>query len=1448
MADLILPDDDGTYIVRIFVSSTFLDMQRERDTLVRRTFPALRARFRARGIEVLEVDLRWGITQQQAESGATLSICLAEIDRCRPYFIGLIGERYGWIPPTDLLTAEVRSAFPAAATGMGRSMTELEVLHAISRDPAAVQNALFFMRDPAWVETLPEAERTVYVTADPTARAKHADFKAQIRASGAQIIEYGGPEAFGPAVEAALGGLLDARFPAIEAPDPFVKDGRLHEAYARERRGIHVGAGSAIEALDAWAFESSARPVVVTGPSGSGKSTLLVNWLHARRLTKPQDWVFAHYLGASPDSADPQLLLRRLWEYLNRVTGREVPVPSLDRPLMDVAAGLAERLSEAALEAAERGISLVIALDGLDKLTSEANLRWLPRTLPPPVRILASSLEGEALDATLDRGWTRVDVPPLGRDHAALLIERLLAAWGRSLSPERIDRILAHPLATNPLFVKSVLEELRYSATHARLDDRIDFYLRADDMPDLFARLLQRLEQDLGRDATAALLKPVWVSRSGLEEADIIEVSKVPPLVWAALRNGLGNSIRNQRGRITFGHDFLRRAVEERYLSGDEHKKQAHLDLAQHYRSAPVDPRWAEEYPYQLRAAQAWGPLKALLTDLDRIETLRTRGDVELLGYWLPLSERGHMPEWLLADAFFARVDVDREWSDSEIDLAFALESFFDVAGARGAGAERLDRACLAACQRRYGARHRRTLDSQSRLAETLLARGDLRGARDLWSSVLDAQTVSLGAEHEDTLSTLNNLAQAEKAMGRLTEAQSLQERALEAETRVLGADHASTLTSQNNLADLLAERGDLEGAEALFERVHAATSRLLGPEHPNTLATAHNLAGVVAARGNRARALELERKVLDVRVRLLGPEHPTTLTSVNNVAVNLLALGDLEGAEALQARVTEAIKRQAGPDHPDTLVALNNLAQMLDDRGRSVEALALFQEAHEGAERTLGPEHPSTLTILGNLASALRDRGDGAEARRYQERIVDVRRRRFGGDHPQTLVALNNLAHTLLSLGEPAAAVELAEEAASVSAARLGLEHPDTLNSHHNLAGALMARGQSERAIAIFERILASRTERLGPDHPDTLNTLSSVAHARQAVGDLAAAVQLRRKVYDGYTRRLGGVHADTLSAGAGLAGALTAAGELTEARDLLERARDTAAENLGANHPTTLAVATVLASTLKAAGELSPALQIEERTYSVRRDRFGPQHPDTLLARNNLAQTLHSNGAYAVAEPHFVELLAARERMNGPEHPDTLVTVVNLAQTRKGLGDIEGALRLEERALEALRRRLGEAHPLTLTAMSNLVGTHRFRGDLTSAEALETRVLRVRRRVLGPEHPDTLRSLNVLGEIYHALGDLESAVACLELATEGRRATLGAHHPDALTSQLSLGAVVWTRGDLERAHTLMHEAHGVSLQHWGADHALTVHAARALEALKIARTTSNPEPADRA
>ena len=47
--------------VRVFISSTFKDMQAERDHLVRFVFPKLRKELLHRRIHLIDVDRRWGV-------------------------------------------------------------------------------------------------------------------------------------------------------------------------------------------------------------------------------------------------------------------------------------------------------------------------------------------------------------------------------------------------------------------------------------------------------------------------------------------------------------------------------------------------------------------------------------------------------------------------------------------------------------------------------------------------------------------------------------------------------------------------------------------------------------------------------------------------------------------------------------------------------------------------------------------------------------------------------------------------------------------------------------------------------------------------------------------------------------------------------------------------------------------------------------------------------------------------------------------------------------------------------------------------------------------------------------------------------------------------------------------------------------------------------------------
>jgi len=115
----------ATRTFRVFVSSTFEDLQAERDALQRDVFPKLRKVCVENGARFQAIDLRWGVRDEAALDQQTMEICLREIERCqqtgiKPNFIVLLGDRYGWRPLPARIEAQEFESLLSAASQDGR--------------------------------------------------------------------------------------------------------------------------------------------------------------------------------------------------------------------------------------------------------------------------------------------------------------------------------------------------------------------------------------------------------------------------------------------------------------------------------------------------------------------------------------------------------------------------------------------------------------------------------------------------------------------------------------------------------------------------------------------------------------------------------------------------------------------------------------------------------------------------------------------------------------------------------------------------------------------------------------------------------------------------------------------------------------------------------------------------------------------------------------------------------------------------------------------------------------------------------------------------------------------------------------------------------------------------------------------------------------------------------
>ena len=916
--------------VRVFISSTFRDFGEERDLLVRQVFPTLRAKLKNRFVELVDVDLRWGITVEQAERGEVLPICLAEIDRSRPYFIGLLGERYGWIPEKDKYPSTLlRHRRWLKEHQGGKSITELEILHGVLNAPEMAGRARFYFRSSEYAQKM----RGEYLPASKEDRQRQQALKARIRTSPFPVVRYATPVDLARRLEEDLWQILDEEFPAESVPDTFEQESLRHEAYAAPRRRLYTGGDGYLKSLKRILKKNTSR-LLVTGKSGCGKSALLANASVGMHSTKVR--VFEHYLGASSDSADPVALVRRIIEYIRRVSESTESIPNDPQVLLD---SLPMWFSIASAHAQKTRTRWVFVLDALNSLVSHEDLRWLPKYLPARISLAISCLDGPVLEALHAKGpWECIKIEPLDPAGQERLLTEYLRRYNKTLPADLKVQALNHPLAGNPLWLKTLAEELRLFGSYEELEKRLTVLLgppkgknpnEAPAVDDIFEHVLERIDRDHGKKLVRNALTAIWPSRAGLSEPELLEIVDCPPALWAPIRYTLDEMLLESGGRITFAHDYLRTAVRSRYLPSIPLQRRAHRSLAKYFSSRPVDSRVAEELPHQWREAKAWSELVRTLTTLDIFEAMDSFVlPEEHLEYWLSIEAERKKPllEPSMRKAWSSWALPENESHTGEV--ASALEDFLSHAGRGLAGSfiSSLARKALAITEKTLGHEHPDTGARLNDLAHILFLKGDYAAAELLFRRALAITEKALGAEHPDTGTRLNNLALNLRDTGNYAAAEPLLRRALAIAEKSLGPEHPTTATCLNNLALNLHDTGDYAAAEQLLRRALTIAEKSLGPEHPDTGTRLNNLAGMLTEKGDYAAAEPLYQRALAIAEKSLGPEHPTTATCLNNLAGILGDKGDYAAAEPLLRRALAIAEKALGPDHPNTILALENL------------------------------------------------------------------------------------------------------------------------------------------------------------------------------------------------------------------------------------------------------------------------------------------------------------------------------------------------------------------------------------------------------------------------------------------------------------------------------------------------------------------------------------------
>lgn len=500
----------------IFLSSTFRDMHAERDFLRDHAFLRLAEQLRERCHYLETIDLRQGVeTNDVAEEAVremqVLKVCLDEIERSQPFFVALLGERYGWVPPTDRITAAAHDAgLPETVDIADKSVTELEILYGALENQDQRRRSWFYFRTldrsgmpPEIFSRFPAEEPND----NPDSPAgKLAALKNRIREEMPdRVRDYtlrwdprkqalAGLEVLDDLVARDLWADLDIETAGFlrEAPRTWQEaDARAVADFAMERTRGYVKRPAVTTSMLDHALSSDAPDaqwgMVVTGESGSGKSSLfgaVFNTLQARAAVG-DIVLISHAAGIFPLSGQVDRMLRRWVRELADLLGLPDPLEKtetdswvkdldyLGRPeespitiSEQIEKTFAELLGQVASQI--RVVVLIDALDQFETTVRAMHLNWLPKEWPANARLVATAIPCDASMVLEDRALcVGLPVQPVNREEAAAIAEKFYRErHHRDVNLRVLDALLDKELPDsrqahgNPLWLSLALQEM----------------------------------------------------------------------------------------------------------------------------------------------------------------------------------------------------------------------------------------------------------------------------------------------------------------------------------------------------------------------------------------------------------------------------------------------------------------------------------------------------------------------------------------------------------------------------------------------------------------------------------------------------------------------------------------------------------------------------------------------------------------------------------------------------------------------------------------------------------------------------------------------------------------------------------------------------------------------------------------------------------------------------
>lgn len=968
--------------IRVFISSTFRDMMGERDYLMRNIFPELKKVCKQNGIDFTEVDLRWGVTEEDAKKGKVIQICLHEIDKSRPYFIGILGERYGWIPDKNALAnyenitneySWIKEAFDNQL-----SITEMEIQYGVLENPAMKGNAFFYLRDK---NATPDND-DFFEKEGSLEYEKLKILKEKIKETkDFPVKEFDNLNTLGQLIYNDLYKLIISNTNSQSELTGLEKQRILQTNFINKRADFYIKQESNIKQLDNFIASDKNKLVLYSEP-GMGKSTLLSSWIKNKFKSDLEFPIVFHFAEADKSTNFVLQMLKRITSEISEIFNLNLKFnDSHPNPSSEVIKILSDdRINK----------KVVIVIDGLEILKYNeffAPLYWLPDSIPENIKLIISTNDMLLKQQLTNNHFDPIELNPMLVPQRKEFIEKFYSQYGKKLPEKLIKRILKDEISLNPLTLQIILDELRIFGVHEQLEERLNVYLAADGPVQLFERIIRRIEKDYDEDfegLTKNALALLAITNIGLSENEIISITDSAMLYWSPIQSSLENYLSRTGGKIKINNRWLKQAVINLYLSNENFYRELKYKLLinlEDNNNPELLIGEVDELLFELNEKERLGDF---ITNFQVFKTMIETGKFEkIMEYRKFLGD-----SFDLGNRFkehFNSIDIEKydktELTDSmlkiSVVLSFDQEKEIALYFIEKAYEIRSDY---------FGEKHVLTADALIRVADWKHQSAlELESEFKLISDEFEQNRKNYKKNDAKQISgKINNLK--EKFESRKKECIDHYKMAIEIIESSSYKTGIKIAGAYGALAKIYLEDKNLDEAKIYLEKQREFLTSAMGEDNP---------------------------ALSDVYL---------TLAQIDIIS------GDFEEAEAKINKAAELIEKAVGKENLTYIMVKRQLVELYNAWGKDEQALPLLIEVESHLSRSLGVSHPTVLATNFHLASKYFQMKEFRSAEEILVQLIDVAIENNLGSENYASLSIELLGYIYKLTGETEKAEKLKE------------------------------------------------------------------------------------------------------------------------------------------------------------------------------------------------------------------------------------------------------------------------------------------------------------------------------------------------------------------------------------------------------------------------------------